>query len=663
MLLPSSTLPAVMKRRARSGRSRSSEIPFFLAALHQGIRGAVVHARGAAFADGHGQRLADDVGGGGGASLSTGQVRSCRPRCGSAPAVSTTRRPRGGVTTVTGTSRPFCGGSPGARARAVQARQRDALARDVLPDVQLGPVLIGNARKCSPGRIRVLNSVHSSGALAFGCHWPKLSRWLKMRSLARLFPVVAPRAADQQSKRCSSPPAASHVWCRCGFARVRQGAPCRARMESSTPTTDGARPSRRRGGRGTRSLPGSCGRCRRAAAGRAAPLKGGEGNRERPSRPGAAPRESLAAPENSSAGRSKAATTSRRMKMVFLAASRGGWPVASSSCSTDVAFIAGLGVIVRRGVRWRAGLAAASFHPPTTSGRRGSPRRRRCAGAGFAADAGGRNWSCSLRARSVRCSATRRPSSSRPAGELGAALSSASLKGTAAVADCRGAGPQIRCGGVQHARQRLDLAQTRSRLAQLEAVHRRCLACRRRAAPTWRPASQPHDRQAVALLDARRISATVCGSRHGVQRGHRDRPGVARDQVGDDHVFGAPRLVACTMRRRGASAAARSRRPYARRVGRKPASSRVQAMALISGAATNSAPSPPDPAPRRAWQASGRCRRCRPGRRPLKNERARRGASDGRRSTALHRSRCAPAAAPMVDQHVAGGADLALLKR
>jgi hypothetical protein len=52
--------------------------------------------------------------------------------------------------------------------------------------------------------MRVLNSVHSSGRCSLGCHWPKLSRWLKMRSLARAFSSSRRAPPIRQSKRCSS---------------------------------------------------------------------------------------------------------------------------------------------------------------------------------------------------------------------------------------------------------------------------------------------------------------------------------------------------------------------------------------------------------------------------------------------------------------------------
>ena len=73
---------------------------------------------------------------------------------------------------------------------------------------------IGKTRKCSPGCRRVLKSVHNSGRCDLGCHWPKLSRWLKMRSLARAFSSSRRAPPIKASKRNSSM-ASSRVtdWC------------------------------------------------------------------------------------------------------------------------------------------------------------------------------------------------------------------------------------------------------------------------------------------------------------------------------------------------------------------------------------------------------------------------------------------------------------------
>ena len=85
MLLPSSTLPAVMKRRTpwsvEGGVAevvRSSEISFALAPFHRGVGGLVVHAGRAALGD-LGDRGLDDDLSSVAASLSTGQVQVMSP--------------------------------------------------------------------------------------------------------------------------------------------------------------------------------------------------------------------------------------------------------------------------------------------------------------------------------------------------------------------------------------------------------------------------------------------------------------------------------------------------------------------------------------------------------------------------------------------------------
>ena len=85
VLLPSSTLPAVMKRRTpRSsagsfGWRVSSEISFFLAPLHRRVGGLVVHARRAALGDLLDGRLADDRFDAWQRRLATGQVQLMSP--------------------------------------------------------------------------------------------------------------------------------------------------------------------------------------------------------------------------------------------------------------------------------------------------------------------------------------------------------------------------------------------------------------------------------------------------------------------------------------------------------------------------------------------------------------------------------------------------------
>ena len=103
---------------------------------------------------------------------------------------------------------------------------------------------IGKTRKCSPGARRVLNRVQSSGRWAFGAHWPKLSRWLKMRSLARAFSSSRRAPPISASKRNSSMASSSVTdWCalRLSSAWARRTVP-RA-MESSTLRTISSAPS------------------------------------------------------------------------------------------------------------------------------------------------------------------------------------------------------------------------------------------------------------------------------------------------------------------------------------------------------------------------------------------------------------------------------------
>src|SRR6185369_576134 len=71
VLLPSSTLPAVMKRSTPRSNSSTAmlEVPFLLAPFHGGLGGLVVHARGAALGDRGDERFGDDLGRRGGGGL------------------------------------------------------------------------------------------------------------------------------------------------------------------------------------------------------------------------------------------------------------------------------------------------------------------------------------------------------------------------------------------------------------------------------------------------------------------------------------------------------------------------------------------------------------------------------------------------------------------
>src|SRR5881628_1561126 len=150
VLLPSSTLPAVMKRNtprsSTAGAVRSispskviSEVSFLLAPFHGGFRGLVVHACGPALGDRSQRRLGDDLG---------GRCRRGLDRAGAADVADSAKAHRKLLD-------PFAGARWGdlrhRNEQAVAAQHRaavgvvdgghgEALALDVLPDVELGPV-------------------------------------------------------------------------------------------------------------------------------------------------------------------------------------------------------------------------------------------------------------------------------------------------------------------------------------------------------------------------------------------------------------------------------------------------------------------------------------------------------------------------------------------
>ena len=170
---------------------------------------------------------------------------------------------------------------------------------------------IGNTRKCSPGCSRVLNSVHSSGRCALGCHCPKLSRCEKMRSLARAFSSSRRAPPIKASKRNSSI-ASSKVtdWCTLRDSPGWASRTVPRFIESSTLRTISSAPS---------SL---ARRSRKAVtSGKLWPvsiISSGYGIRAAPNAFSAhrsRTSESLP-PENNRVGRSNTAATSRRMKMV-----------------------------------------------------------------------------------------------------------------------------------------------------------------------------------------------------------------------------------------------------------------------------------------------------------------------------------------------------------
>jgi hypothetical protein len=179
---------------------------------------------------------------------------------------------------------------------------------------------MGNTRKCSPGCSLVLNAVHSSGRWLLGCHWPKLSRWLKMRSLARAF-SSSRRAPPISASNLNSSIASSSVtlWCtlRDSPSWARRTVP--RTMLSST----------------LRTISLACSSAARESLKSVTSWKlwpvsiisSGYGMRPTPNAFSAhlsMTSESLP-PENSSVGRSNAAATSRRMKMVSSSSASRCW--------------------------------------------------------------------------------------------------------------------------------------------------------------------------------------------------------------------------------------------------------------------------------------------------------------------------------------------------
>ena len=154
---------------------------------------------------------------------------------------SSTRSPaRGGVSGVTGTSRPLRAHDR-ARVREVDRRHREALARDVLPHVELGPVA-DREHAHVLARVRRARCTGSTarGAGCFGSHWPNSSRKREHALLGARLLLVAARAADarRRSRTRRSPRAASPTGAalRLSSARAQTHA-CRARIESSTERT------------------------------------------------------------------------------------------------------------------------------------------------------------------------------------------------------------------------------------------------------------------------------------------------------------------------------------------------------------------------------------------------------------------------------------------
>ena len=273
---------------------------------------------------------------------------------------------------------------------------------------------IGNTRKCSPGCSRVLNSVHSSGRWALGCHWPKLSRCEKMRSLARAFSSSRRAPPISASKRNSSMASSSVTdWCTLRDSpgwRQAHGAALHRVLDAAHDQL-GAQ-FLARGSRGSRSPPGSCGRCRSSAAGR------GCGPTPKAFSAHLSSTSESLPPENSRVGRSKAAATSRRMKMAS-SSSASRWRLLS--WPQQLRFGAGvhaddlfLGLVF---FHVQAAFLGGLVFPPPAAGAEVLAQADG-AGAGRAADAGVELvvQRVVVDAVAARCSARRRPRSSWPAG-------------------------------------------------------------------------------------------------------------------------------------------------------------------------------------------------------------------------------------------------------
>ena len=197
----------------------------------------------------------------------------------------------------------------GALVGVVDRRQLDVLALDVAPDVQLGPVGDREHPDVLAGGVPAVVEVPQLGALRCAGPSGRTRRaGEKIRSLARARSSSRRPPPNTASNRCSAIVSSS------GDGLQRVAGAVRALDEPAVvdpvldvrdlqPQARGARP----GGRGSRSPPGSCARCRRAAAGTAR----GAGANALTARCTSSV-ESLP-PENRITGRSNSPATSRKM--------------------------------------------------------------------------------------------------------------------------------------------------------------------------------------------------------------------------------------------------------------------------------------------------------------------------------------------------------------
>src|SRR5260221_7528273 len=207
VLLPSSTLPAVMKRstprsptagalRSISPSKLMSEVPFLLAPFHGRFRGLVVHARRAALGDGRQHRLRNDLG---------GRRRIGLDWAGAADVPHGAEADRQLFDRFAGTRRgdlrhrneQTVAAHDRTAMRVIDRRDGKLFAFDILPDVELGPVADGEyAHVLALGHAGVVEAPQLR-PLVLRVPLAELVAEREHALLgARLF-LVAPRSADR----------------------------------------------------------------------------------------------------------------------------------------------------------------------------------------------------------------------------------------------------------------------------------------------------------------------------------------------------------------------------------------------------------------------------------------------------------------------------------
>ena len=200
------------------------------------------------------QRLADDVGGAGGIALhraGAGHVAHGAEAHGARSPPS--RRPRAASRRSAAPAGPAAHHL--ARVGVVEVRQRDVLARDVEPHVQLGPVADREGAEVLARADAGVEQRPQLGALP----WLPLAEAVAVAEDALLGAgLLSSRRAPPISTSNGAPrwpSAASRSGARrCAIPRVRQAHGAARRWSPPDGPRPGARPSRRRGGRGTDHL-------------------------------------------------------------------------------------------------------------------------------------------------------------------------------------------------------------------------------------------------------------------------------------------------------------------------------------------------------------------------------------------------------------------------